>query len=111
VAIAAQREAAITPPGVAVTAPRSEAPTAPADVAATAVSKPAALAATAVSKPAALAATAVSKPAELDAVARRVHEAGGPTDRASYACSCGYLFAAAVSTTVECPHCGTAQAW
>jgi hypothetical protein len=47
----------------------------------------------------------------LDIAARRVREAGGPTDLASYACPCGYLFAAAVSTTVECPHCGTGQAW
>jgi hypothetical protein len=47
----------------------------------------------------------------LDAAAQRVREAGGPTDRACYACSCGYQFAAAVTTTVECPHCGTAQAW
>jgi hypothetical protein len=48
---------------------------------------------------------------EPDSAAKRVREAGGPTDKASYACPCGYLFAAAVSTTVECPHCGTAQAW
>jgi hypothetical protein len=46
-----------------------------------------------------------------DTAAQRVREAGGPTDQASYACQCGYLFAAAVSTTVECPHCGTSQAW
>jgi rubrerythrin len=46
-----------------------------------------------------------------DIAAQRVREAGGPTDRASYACACGYLFAAAVSTTVECPHCGASQAW
>jgi hypothetical protein len=46
-----------------------------------------------------------------DIAARRVREAGGPTDLASYACQCGYLFTAAVSTTVGCPHCGTAQAW
>ncbi|MFI5004831.1 MAG: hypothetical protein ACHQE6_07450 [Solirubrobacterales bacterium] len=46
-----------------------------------------------------------------DIAAQRVREAGGPTDRASYACQCGYLFTAAVSTTVGCPHCGTAQAW
>ena len=32
-------------------------------------------------------------------------------DKAFYACSCGYAFTAAVSTTVGCPHCGTAQAW
>lgn len=41
----------------------------------------------------------------------RVREASGPTDRASYACQCGYLFAAAVTTTVRCPHCGVAQVW
>lgn len=42
---------------------------------------------------------------------RRVREAGGPVDRASYACECGYLFSASVSTTVACPHCGSDQAW
>jgi rubrerythrin len=52
-----------------------------------------------------------SAPREPDSATQRVREAGGPTDRASYACQCGYLFAAAVSTTVECPHCGTPQAW
>lgn len=46
-----------------------------------------------------------------DTASERVREAGGPTDRASYACACGYVFAAAVSTTVECPHCGSDQAW
>lgn len=46
-----------------------------------------------------------------DIAAQRVRQAGGPTDLASYACQCGYLFTAAVSTTVGCPHCGTAQAW
>ncbi len=50
-------------------------------------------------------------PPPLDTVAQRVREAGGPSDRASYACDCGYVFAAAVSTTVECPHCGSGQAW
>jgi DNA-directed RNA polymerase subunit RPC12/RpoP len=40
-----------------------------------------------------------------------VREAGGPVDRASYACQCGYLFSAPVSTTVACPHCGVDQAW
>jgi rubrerythrin len=48
---------------------------------------------------------------ERDSAAQRVRESGGPTDQASYACQCGYLFAASVSTTVECPHCGTPQAW
>jgi hypothetical protein len=42
---------------------------------------------------------------------RRVREAGGPVDRASYACGCGYMFSASVSTTVACPHCGSDQAW
>jgi hypothetical protein len=46
-----------------------------------------------------------------DMAAQRVRNAGGPVDRASYACQCGYVFAAEVSTTVECPHCGVGQAW
>ncbi len=46
-----------------------------------------------------------------DAAAQRVRESGGPTDLACYACHCGYVFAAPVSTTVACPHCGTSQAW
>lgn len=41
----------------------------------------------------------------------RVREAGGPVDRASYSCACGYLFSANVSTSVSCPHCGAEQAW
>ena len=46
-----------------------------------------------------------------DLEAERVREAGGPVDLASYICCCGYLFSAAVSTTVACPHCGADQAW
>jgi predicted Zn-ribbon and HTH transcriptional regulator len=46
-----------------------------------------------------------------DFVARRVREAGGPLDVASYSCGCGYVFAAPVSTSVSCPHCGASQAW
>jgi hypothetical protein len=42
---------------------------------------------------------------------RRAREAGGPVDRASYVCACGYLFSASVSTSVICPHCGADQAW
>lgn len=34
-----------------------------------------------------------------------------PQDHATYACRCGYVFEAAVSTSVGCPHCGDAQAW
>ena len=32
-------------------------------------------------------------------------------DAALYSCECGYIFKAAVTTDVGCPHCGTAQAW
>jgi len=46
-----------------------------------------------------------------DLEAERVREAGGPVDRASYSCGCGYVFSAPVSTTVACPHCGSEQAW
>ena len=46
-----------------------------------------------------------------DADFSRAREAGGPEDVAHYSCCCGYMFAADVTTTVDCPHCGTAQAW
>ncbi len=52
--------------------------------------------------------TAIQAP---DIAARRVREAGGPSDLATYVCECGYLFAASVTTTVGCPHCGIQQAW
>jgi hypothetical protein len=32
-------------------------------------------------------------------------------DRASYNCDCGFVFTAAVSASVACPHCGKVQAW
>ena len=32
-------------------------------------------------------------------------------DAATYSCACGYVFTAAVTTSVGCPHCGTGQAW
>jgi hypothetical protein len=41
----------------------------------------------------------------------RERAAGGPQDLAAYCCSCGYVFEAAVSTTVGCPQCGGTQAW
>jgi len=54
-------------------------------------------------------------PAAPQAVAhpheQRARESGGPIDRASYACACGMVFEAPVSTTVSCPNCGDAQAW
>jgi predicted Zn-ribbon and HTH transcriptional regulator len=46
-----------------------------------------------------------------DIALKRVRESGGPLDHASYACQCGYIFEADVSTTVSCPHCHVAQAW
>jgi hypothetical protein len=53
---------------------------------------------------------------ELDVVQQptpqaRERDAGGPQDLAAYCCPCGYVFEAAVSTTVGCPHCGDTQAW
>ena len=42
---------------------------------------------------------------------RRMRDAGGPDDRACYACGCGFLFVAPVSTSVHCPHCDATQAW
>jgi predicted Zn-ribbon and HTH transcriptional regulator len=47
----------------------------------------------------------------LDPAVERARSAGGPIDQASYACQCGYLFLAPVSTTVVCPHCRSPQAW
>jgi hypothetical protein len=44
-------------------------------------------------------------------IVQRVRNAGGPIDNASYTCACGFVFAASVSTTVACPHCGASQAW
>jgi len=44
-------------------------------------------------------------------IVQRARLAGGPIDNASYTCACGFVFAASVSTTVACPHCGAAQAW
>ncbi|HUB36518.1 MAG TPA: hypothetical protein VL972_06810 [Solirubrobacteraceae bacterium] len=46
-----------------------------------------------------------------DPAVERARAAGGPIDNACYACSCGFVFAAAVSTTVACPHCGADQGW
>jgi hypothetical protein len=51
------------------------------------------------------------EPLRADPHLARAREAGGPIDMASYSCECGYIFAAPVSTTVHCPHCGVGQAW
>jgi hypothetical protein len=49
--------------------------------------------------------------AELRGPELRSREAGGPQDSACYECSCGYVFSASVSTSVDCPQCGQGQAW
>lgn len=41
----------------------------------------------------------------------RDRRASGPQDEALYRCDCGCAFKAEVTTSVGCPHCGTAQAW
>ena len=51
------------------------------------------------------------RPEPMHATERRLRDAGGPHDRACYSCGCGYLFEAAVSTSVQCPNCQTEQAW
>jgi hypothetical protein len=53
-----------------------------------------------------------AEPAVDEHLAERRHRASvAPEDNAHYACSCGFSFQAAVSTSVCCPHCGTGQAW
>ena len=42
---------------------------------------------------------------------RRLRASGGPSDRVQYACGCGFVWAADVSASVACPHCGASQAW
>ncbi|MGH2891082.1 MAG: hypothetical protein ACRDNJ_15800 [Solirubrobacteraceae bacterium] len=41
----------------------------------------------------------------------RRREAGTCEDEAVYSCECGFVFQAPVSTSVDCPHCGSSQAW
>jgi rubrerythrin len=41
----------------------------------------------------------------------RNQRADATQDAAVYTCSCGYIFKAAVTTSVGCPHCGTEQGW
>ncbi|HWE33665.1 MAG TPA: hypothetical protein VG410_09280 [Solirubrobacteraceae bacterium] len=38
-------------------------------------------------------------------------DAGPSQDSALYNCGCGFVFEAAVTTSVDCPHCGNHQAW
>jgi rubrerythrin len=51
------------------------------------------------------------RPEPVHPAERRLRDAGGPDDRATYACACGYVFEAQVSASVDCPHCGAQQAW
>ena len=60
-------------------------------------------------EPLRVAADAPTRAADL--AVERVRNAGGPLDEASYACACGFVFRAPVSTTVACPHCRATQAW
>jgi hypothetical protein len=41
----------------------------------------------------------------------RRRDAGPSQDSALYNCGCGFVFEAAVTTSVDCPHCGIHQAW
>lgn len=61
--------------------------------------------------PAAEAPAAESTPDRDLSAERRWKAAGGPEDVAWYRCGCGFQFEADVSTSVDCPHCGGAQAW
>ena len=51
------------------------------------------------------------RPEPVHPAERRLRDAGGPEDRATYGCACGCLFQAPVSTSVSCPVCGGGQAW
>jgi hypothetical protein len=51
------------------------------------------------------------RPEPMHPAERRMRDAGGPDDRATYSCGCGFLFESTVSTSVQCPHCQTVQAW
>ncbi len=55
--------------------------------------------------------TGAPSPGSSDPAVLRARNAGGPVDKASYTCQCGYVFLAPVSTTVTCPHCEAGQAW
>jgi hypothetical protein len=55
---------------------------------------------------------AATRPTAEAAPSRREPAASdGCEDRALYHCHCGYVFVAAVTAGVDCPHCGSAQAW
>jgi predicted Zn-ribbon and HTH transcriptional regulator len=68
-----------------------------------------------VERPAAPAAAPAPAPPAVEQVEhlaeRRHRECVACEDSALYSCSCGFQFTAPVTTSVACPHCGTAQAW
>lgn len=53
----------------------------------------------------------VAEPHKAHGAVRGSRRLDLPQDQATYACRCGYVFEAAVSTSVGCPHCGDSQAW
>ena len=50
-------------------------------------------------------------PPAVNPARERNQRANCSQDSATYACGCGYVFTAPVSTSVGCPHCGAGQAW
>ena len=52
-----------------------------------------------------------AQPAAVSPARERYQRANVNEDAALYSCHCGYVFKAAVTTSVSCPHCGTDQAW
>ena len=54
---------------------------------------------------------AVGRAKPLSPGRERNKRANVSEDAALYNCECGYIFKAAVTTSVGCPHCGSAQAW
>ena len=55
--------------------------------------------------------TVVESPPATSLARERNQRANVSQDTATYSCGCGYVFTAPVSTTVDCPHCGSGQAW
>jgi hypothetical protein len=53
----------------------------------------------------------IRRDATVSPVRERNKRANVSEDAALYTCGCGYVFTAAVTTSVGCPHCGSAQAW